>query len=824
MQQATIGNYRIVSELATGSFGRVYLAQHAVLTNRTVAVKLMQNTPLNSQEERNTFLQEARILEVLHHPFVLPIIDVGIHEGLPYIVSEYAAQGSLRRRLQQYAGQPLPLEMALAILGQVGYGLQYAHQHNIIHRDLKPENILFNARGEALLADFGLATPLASASIKLTNSAGTPLYMAPEQFQGIISRESDQYALACIAYELLTGQHVFNAPDPVALMFQHVTTAPKPLSSYNPALPPYIEAAVLKALSKQRYDRFVDVQAFLAALGILEEPISPTSALLFAQSTTPTERIRRRPAPAPTTPVLPLIPPSSPSLTPIAPSSSLPTPRHPFAASDAPASFPPTLSMGTAPVDQGSANYPVYAQHYASHFDTSDLPATQLVPPMVAEAIETYKVPNGPISTPAFGSFNSKYSIRSATGPKWPLVVLILSLVLLLVSGSAWYTFSYLTSNGQTGHGGITPTPAAPPTPTPTIPPQNSVVTITPAKQHFQTTYTLTGVPGTPTAGQNQVAASFLSYTTPAQSQTASATGTGTNPATSAAGTVTFVSNDPNPQTIPVGTSLVTCSNALSSYGAGSPCYSDYVHIMITTTQTAYIPAATSGPSYATVSAVAAPGSAGNIAANMVDDQSSTWFTTSSAFSGGQDAQTYPVVQQSDITNAENALAASQTQVAQNAILQQVPSSQQAIGKPACKSNATADHVAGDQVATFTVQASANCTLDAYDQYSALSIAEQLLVTNNAHYTFASTPTAQIVQATPQNGTITITVQAQGTGTYSFTDAQKQQFVQLIEGKSPDQAKSILQGQTGVADVLISPYTPFLPNDPTLISIVIAKA
>lgn len=268
MLQTSIGNYTLLSELASGSFGRVYLAQHAVLTNRTVALKLMQSTPLNSQGEREQFIHEARVLEVLHHPYILPIIDVGIHEGVPYIVSEYAAQGSLRRRLQQYGNQPFPPEVALTILGQVGQALQYVHQHNIIHRDIKPENILFNTRGEALLADFGLAAMLSSTSIKFTNSAGTPHYMAPEQFQDIISRESDQYALGCIAYELFTGQRVYNASDAVSLMYKHVMTQPTPPSQHNPSITPQIEQAILKALAKQRHERHADVQAFLFALGI----------------------------------------------------------------------------------------------------------------------------------------------------------------------------------------------------------------------------------------------------------------------------------------------------------------------------------------------------------------------------------------------------------------------------------------------------------------------------------------------------------------------------------------------------------------------------
>jgi len=280
IEKTLIGNYSIISELAMGSFGRVYLAQHSVLTNRVVALKLMHTVPLSSAQECNQFLQEARFLELLHHHSILPILDVGIHQGMPYIVSEYASGGSLRDRLKHRDLQPLAAEEILKILTHIGEALQYAHQKSIIHRDLKPENILFNARGDALLADFGLATMLATASIKYMSNAGTPRYMSPEQFQGMVSKESDQYALGCIAYELWTRHPLFNAPDPVALMYKHVYEAPVPLTKLNPNVPPHIEQAILKALAKQRHDRHADIKAFITALH------SPTSIQQVPESIT----------------------------------------------------------------------------------------------------------------------------------------------------------------------------------------------------------------------------------------------------------------------------------------------------------------------------------------------------------------------------------------------------------------------------------------------------------------------------------------------------------------------------------------------------------
>jgi len=265
------GNYRVVSQLASGAFGSIYKGKHTIFTNRpVVAIKLL-HTHLSSQEERDRFFQEARLLELLKHPHILPIIDAGVHEGFPYLVVAYAPGGSLRDRLQHQSSPPLSVEEAIPVLSQIGQALHYAHQQHVIHRDIKPENILFNEKGDALLADFGIATVLTTASAKQTTILGTPSYMAPEQFRGIISSESDQYALGCIAYELLTLRKPFTAPDLVALMFKHVTEHPVPPKQLNPQLPVHVEQAILKAMEKERINRHADVSSFIKAFSGTKE-------------------------------------------------------------------------------------------------------------------------------------------------------------------------------------------------------------------------------------------------------------------------------------------------------------------------------------------------------------------------------------------------------------------------------------------------------------------------------------------------------------------------------------------------------------------------
>jgi serine/threonine protein kinase len=262
-----IGNYRIEKEIASGSFGTVYLARHLHLRERIAAIKIMHLVRFTSEEEKENFLQEAQILEKLKDlPNILPLLDVGVDGNVPYMVTEYAEQGSLRMHIRK-RGSSLSSLQALKIIEQIGRGLQGAHDKGIVHRDLKPENILFNTKGEALLADFGISTALSTASVRDTQHAsGTPGYMAPEQIQGKVCKESDQYALACIAYELLTRHKLFEAPDFTSMCYLHINEPPIPPRQHNSQISEAVERAILKALSKKRTDRYPNVAAFIAAL------------------------------------------------------------------------------------------------------------------------------------------------------------------------------------------------------------------------------------------------------------------------------------------------------------------------------------------------------------------------------------------------------------------------------------------------------------------------------------------------------------------------------------------------------------------------------
>jgi serine/threonine protein kinase len=262
----TIGNYLVLEKLGTGEFGSVYRARNRFIAERVVAIKVINEKYVSSPEECAHFLDEARVLLRLQHTYILPVFDIGEHEGKPYIVVEFEAAGSLRSYMAKQPGQQVPLERALALLTQMGVGLHFAHQQHVVHRDLKPDNILINARGEAVLADFGISVEVKTSTSRDATISGTPPYMAPEQFQGIASVQSDQYALACIAYEMLTGRRPFQASSFPEWAIKHMRDMPVPLRQFNPAIPVPVEQAILKAMAKERTQRFSDVAAFTAAL------------------------------------------------------------------------------------------------------------------------------------------------------------------------------------------------------------------------------------------------------------------------------------------------------------------------------------------------------------------------------------------------------------------------------------------------------------------------------------------------------------------------------------------------------------------------------
>jgi serine/threonine protein kinase len=262
-----IGSYRIVAVMSSSPFHHVYRGEQPFHTGHTVTIKLWHTTHLSLQKQLH-FLQEARLLKMLKHPHLLPILEMGIDEDMPYLITAYAPKGSLRDSIErQSSSHPVPFQEILTLLSQVGQVLQYIHQYDITHGNLKPENILFAAHEEALLTDFTFSTLLEAASSAYTHSINSAHYMAPEQFQGMTGKASDQYALGCIAYELLTGRVPFTAVDFAGLGRKHATESPLALTELNMLLPIHIEEAILQALAKQQTARHASIKDFITALG-----------------------------------------------------------------------------------------------------------------------------------------------------------------------------------------------------------------------------------------------------------------------------------------------------------------------------------------------------------------------------------------------------------------------------------------------------------------------------------------------------------------------------------------------------------------------------
>jgi len=279
-----ISKYRIAGELGESDFGRTYRGEDTTHKDSIVAVKMLRPVLLVSTQIGNSFLQDAQFLKMLKHPYILPTLDIGIDKQLPYLTTKYMTDGSLQSRLGQVAPRPLPVQEAVSILSQVGQALHYAHQQDIIHRDLKPTNILFSAAGDALLSDFGIDAMLA-AGTKRGLAMTTALYMAPEQFRGTFNKETDQYALGCIAYELLTGRPPFSATDFFSLGYKHTMEAPIAPTQLNLLLPRSLEQAILKAIAKNPADRHADIAAFLTALGVpLPQTLSPMNARISPEA------------------------------------------------------------------------------------------------------------------------------------------------------------------------------------------------------------------------------------------------------------------------------------------------------------------------------------------------------------------------------------------------------------------------------------------------------------------------------------------------------------------------------------------------------------
>jgi len=257
-----LGNYRLVRLLGRGGFAEVYLGEHLRL-GTSAAVKIL-HTRLANKGEVESFQKEAHTIASLEHPHIVRVFDFDVINGTPFLVMSYASGGTLRQRHPK--GSILPLSTIISYVKQAAEALQYAHDEKKIHRDVKPENMLVGRRGEVLLSDFGIAVEaLSSRLLKTQEGSGTIYYMAPEQIEGKPRIASDQYSLAVVVYEWLTGVRPFKGTY-WEIATQHLATPPPPLREMVPTIAPDVEHVVLTTLAKDPKQRFGSIQAFAIAL------------------------------------------------------------------------------------------------------------------------------------------------------------------------------------------------------------------------------------------------------------------------------------------------------------------------------------------------------------------------------------------------------------------------------------------------------------------------------------------------------------------------------------------------------------------------------
>jgi eukaryotic-like serine/threonine-protein kinase len=267
---------------------------------RTVAIKRLRVDLASDATFQARFRREAQSAASLNHPTIVSVYDTGEEPDpngsgvtIPYIVMEYVAGKTLRDLIRE--GRKIMPERALEITSGVLEALDYSHRAGIVHRDIKPGNVMLTPQGQVKVMDFGIARAVADTSSTMTQTAaviGTAQYLSPEQARGeTVDARSDLYSTGCLLYELLTGRPPFVGESPVSVAYQHVREQPLPPSSFDPDIPPEVDAVVLKALAKNREERYqsasemrADIHRVLAG----QQVTAPMAAIAETRAMAPT--------------------------------------------------------------------------------------------------------------------------------------------------------------------------------------------------------------------------------------------------------------------------------------------------------------------------------------------------------------------------------------------------------------------------------------------------------------------------------------------------------------------------------------------------------
>lgn len=265
MEFTNIGRYEVKSELGRGGMATVYRAYDPSF-DREVAIKVLPREFLHNPQFLDRFKREIKTIAQLEHPAIVPVYDVGEHEGVPYFVMRFMPGGSLSDMIKK--GRFTPEDTA-RIIERLASALSYAHRKGIVHRDLKPDNILFSEEGYPFISDFGIAKFAQAANTNLTGSGiiGTPAYMSPEQATGdALDHRSDVYGLGVIVYHMLSGQQPYNADTPMGVAIKHVTDPVPDIRLVAADLPEDLGGVMKTVLAKNRDQRYSSAVEFARAL------------------------------------------------------------------------------------------------------------------------------------------------------------------------------------------------------------------------------------------------------------------------------------------------------------------------------------------------------------------------------------------------------------------------------------------------------------------------------------------------------------------------------------------------------------------------------
>ena len=260
----TVGSYRIESLLATGGMGRVYVALSP--DGEQVALKLVKPELARDQVFRKRFDREARIAQQIAHPHVVPVLDTGEHQGIPYLAQRFITGGSLADKIEKQGR--LDVASTVKICAEVASGLDAMHANGLFHRDVKPANILVDPAGVAYITDFGLAKDSQGSLLTRPGQAlGSMDYMAPEQIRAEqVSAASDVYALGCVMCECLSGKPPFADRQGMRVLWAHLQDQPPDPCAGRPDAPPELGAAILRALAKDPAERPQTATAFAESM------------------------------------------------------------------------------------------------------------------------------------------------------------------------------------------------------------------------------------------------------------------------------------------------------------------------------------------------------------------------------------------------------------------------------------------------------------------------------------------------------------------------------------------------------------------------------